>query len=59
MMGYPNRILLDQTQLRLQAQPYQSLLSLFGMSVSNDQGSKNAYHGPKSILFNFMSESIN
>jgi hypothetical protein len=47
MMGYPYRILLDQAQLRLQAQPYQSLLSLFGMSVSNDQGSKNAYHGPK------------
>ena len=59
MMGYPNRILLDQAQLRLQAQPYQSLLSLFGMSVSNDQGSKNAYYGPKSNLFNFMSESIN
>ena len=59
MMGYPNRILLDQAQLRLQAQPYQSLLSLFGMSVSNDQGSKIADHVPKSILFNFMSESIN
>ena len=59
MMGYPNRILLDQAQLRLQAQPYQSLLSLFGMSVSNDQGSKNAHHGLKSNLFNFMSESIN
>jgi len=59
MMGYPNRTLLDQAQLRLQAQPYQSLLSLFGMGVSNDQGSKNAYHDPKSNLFNFMSESIN
>jgi hypothetical protein len=59
MMAYPNRILLEQAQLRLQAQPYQSLLSLFGMSVSNDQGPKNAFHSPKSNLFNFKSESIN